>query len=85
MCPQIGIALVVLALAPGVALARDVGCGETCDTKMVECTAKCPDPTPGPDDPRSDAYVACWDECAKKTFHPCLDACKFPKPKWAKE
>lgn len=80
----IGLAtLTLMVVTGGRALARDVACGEACDAKMNQCVAKCPEPPPGPEDPKKDPHLACWNECAEQTFHPCLDACKFPKPSWA--
>ena len=62
--------------------ARDVMCGEKCDEKMNQCVAKCEKP-PEAERGKGDKYEVCWNECAKSTFHPCLDACKMPKPDWA--
>ena len=66
----------------GLAVADEssVGCGEACDTKMVDCLAKCPAP---PADQSVDAPydLKCQNECATKVFHPCLDACKHFKHK----
>lgn len=62
-----------------------VGCGESCDTKMMQCLDKCP--APPPDQAEDAPYdIECQNECAKKVFHPCLDECKHfkhearPKP-----
>ncbi len=64
--------------------ARDVACGEKCDTKMNQCVEKCP--KRAKTEEQEGSYdVACWNECAKTIFHPCLDACKDPKPSWADE
>lgn len=76
-------AFLVLAVAPS-AGARDVACGEACDTKMNQCVEKCPK-RPTTEAQEGPYDVACWNECAKKVFHPCLDACRDPKPPWAKE
>lgn len=69
-------------IVAGSADARDVACGEACDSKMNECVAKCEKP---PEGQRGvgDEYEVCSNECAKQVFHPCLDECKFPKPDWA--
>ncbi len=77
------IALASLAFSAG-ASARDVACGEKCDTKMNQCIATCEKP---PEAQRGvgDSYEICQNECAKTIFHPCLDACKMPKPDFAKD
>jgi len=51
---------------------------------MNACAAQCEKPPKGQREV-GDKYELCWNECAKSEFHPCLDACKFPKPSWAKE
>jgi hypothetical protein len=84
----IGIAACVLVA--GNAQARDVQCGEACDTEMNQCTSKC-EGVPkgmkesGKDHKSDDKYMDCWNVCAKTVFHPCLDACKMPKPAGDKE
>jgi len=77
-------ALAASLLVVNAANARDVACGEACDAKMNQCVAECEKPPKGQRG-AGDAFEACWNECAKKEFHPCLDACKFPKPDWADE
>jgi hypothetical protein len=69
-------------LIAGAAGARDVACGEKCDTKMNQCLATCEKP-PEAERAEGDKYEVCQNECAKSIFHPCLDACKMPKPAWA--
>jgi len=70
--------------AAGTAGTRDVACGEACDAKMNACVAKCEKPPKG-QRAVGDKYEVCSNQCAKKEFHPCLDACKLPKPDWAKD
>jgi hypothetical protein len=80
----IGMIAVASFVASGIASARDVACGEKCDTKMNQCLATCEKP---PDSERGvgDKYEVCQNQCAMTVFHPCLDACKMPKPDFAKD
>jgi hypothetical protein len=78
----VSLAITLSFLIAGAAGARDVECGETCDSKMNECVAKCEKP-PKAERMTGDKFEVCWNTCAKKVFHPCLDACKMPKPDWA--
>ena len=75
----IGMIAVACLMVSGSANARDIACGEKCDTKMNQCIATCEKP---PEAQRGvgDSYEICQNECAKTIFHPCLDACKMPKP-----
>lgn len=74
----------LLVLAMGATHPREVRCGESCDAKMNACVKKCKLPPAGKPEVGS-AWEACWDACANKEFHPCLDACKDPKPVWSEE
>jgi hypothetical protein len=85
----IWIGLATFVLATGTSHARDVECGEGCDTKMNQCVQKCDGlakgMVEGKDHKSDDKYIDCWNECARSEFHPCLDACKMPKPPGDKE
>ncbi len=61
-------------LFSGAAAAEDrEDCFEACDTKMERCLNHCPE------DKNGDPIRACRNSCAKKVFHPCLDACPDPR------
>jgi hypothetical protein len=83
MYRSISIALLTAGvLLTGLAHADEatVGCGEVCDSEMIQCLSKCP-PPPANQSQDAPYEIECQNECAKKIFHPCLDKCKHFKHK----